>query len=204
MPIWRSCIICGQEGLPRDRIVQISSLGDYYSDEVLEGRLRMLYQVKGVCQHCAAEYVAVISEDQSHGTCSECNERPIKFKKFKGVIYIISNPYQEGVKIGLTTNNIETRLSQLSSTGVPGKFSVIALFPSDRPKEDEKKAHVKLAKHKLDKEHFNVSALDAVMGVHRALNRRVPIFFDEEIEGQFEQAKELARQQMRRNLAGRS
>lgn len=153
---------------------------------------------------CAAEYISVISEDQSHAICGECNKVPVKFKKFKGVVYIISNPYQDGVKIGLTTKNIEKRLSQLSSTGVPGKFSVIALFPSDRPREDEKKAHEKLAKYKLDKEHFNVSALDAVMGVHRALNRRVPIFFDEEIEGQFEQAKELARQQMRRNLAGRS
>ena len=108
-----------------------------------------------------------------------------EFKKFKGIVYVISNPNQRGVKIGLTTKDINTRLKQLSSTGVPGKFSLIALFPSDHPKKDEKKAHNKLKKFSMDKEHFNISETEAVLGVYRALNRREPIFYDPAVKSEF-------------------
>jgi hypothetical protein len=146
----------------------------------------MLYEIKGVCHYCAAEYKLIISEDQTHGICPECKNIPIKFKKFKGVVYIIKNPNQIGVKVGITKRNIDDRIKQLSGTGVPGKFKLVALFPSDRPEEDEKKAHEKLKKHFLDKEHFDISAIDALMSVYRALNRRHPIFYDSEIQKEFE------------------
>lgn len=162
----------------------------------------MLCEIKGVCHLCASEYKILISESETHGACPNCKGKPIKFKKFKGMIYIINNPNQIGVKIGLTTKDIKFRLKQLSSTGVPGRFSIVALFPSDRPDIDERKAHDKLKKFFLDKEHFNISPIEAVLNVYRALNRRTPIFNDKEIEIEFVNKIEESRIDMQKRLAG--
>ncbi len=75
----------------------------------------MLYEIKGVCHYCAAEYKLIISEDQTHGICPECHNSPIKFKKFKGAIYIINNPNQIGVKVGMTTKDVKERLKLIPS-----------------------------------------------------------------------------------------
>ena len=160
----------------------------------------MLCEIKGVCHLCRSDYKIIISESETHGSCPNCDGRPIKFKKFKGMVYIINNPNQVGVKIGLTTKDIKIRLKKLSSTGVPGKFSLVALFPSDRPEEDERKAHEKLKKFFLDKEHFDISPIDAVLCVYRALNRRKPIFNDKIIEKEFLQKIDEARKDMQRKL----
>ena len=160
----------------------------------------MLYEIKGVCHECASPYKIIISDDQTHGICPECSAKPVKFKKFKGMVYIINNPNQTGVKVGLTTKDIAVRIKQLSSTGVAGKFALVALFPSDRPKQDEKKAHTKLKKYFLDKEHFDIDPLTAVLNVFRALNRREPIFYDHEIEAEFHETLEKNRREMRKRL----
>lgn len=164
----------------------------------------MLYEIKGVCHYCAAEYKIIISDDETHGICPECGENPIKFKKFKGLIYIINNPNQTGLKVGLTTKDINLRLKQLSGTGVPGKFSLMAVFPSDNPKYDEKKAHDRLKKYYLDKEHFDISALDATLNVYRALNRRTPIIYDKQLEDDFnieiEKSRALINERLGRNI----
>ena len=160
----------------------------------------MLYEIKGVCHYCAADYKIIISDSATHGICPECYEKPVKFKKFKGMVYIISNPNQTGVKVGLTTKDINTRLKQLSSTGVPGRFNLIVLFPSDKPKEDEKKAHNKLKKYYLDKEHFDITQTEAVLSVYRALNRRAPIFYDKQVELEFHAELENARKEMSKKL----
>ena len=160
----------------------------------------MLYEIKGICNNCAEEYKIIISDSDTFGICSDCGNKPIKFKKFKGLVYVISNPNQRGVKVGLTSKDIDVRVSQLNSTGVVGKFTKIALFPSDRPKIDEKKAHNKLKKFWIAKEHFDLSPTEAVLNIFRALNRREPIFYDKEIEKEFNGKLDEARQKMQKNL----
>lgn len=134
--------------------------------------------------------------------CEKCGESPIVARPIKGLIYVVSNPNQTGVKVGLTTKTMEQRLKSLASTGVPGEFIPIAIFPSDRPAQDEKKVHEKLRKYNLSKEHFDLSPIDAVLGAYRALNKRRPIFFDAELEKTFHLKLEEARIQMQLRLRG--
>jgi len=128
----------------------------------------------------------------------------MKIKKFKGLIYIISNPHQTGVKVGLTTKDVYERMRQLSSTGVVGNFELIALFPSDRPKADEKKAHDKLRKYNIAKEHFDTTPLVATQTVFKALNRKTPIFYNSDVEQQFNDALAANSVIMKNRLAGNS
>jgi hypothetical protein len=97
---------------------------------------------------------------------------------------------------------MEQRLKSLSSTGVPGEFMPIAIFPSDRPAQDEKKVHEKLRRFHLAKEHFDLEPVEAVLGAYRALNKRRPIFFNPELEKTFHLKLEEARIQMQLRLRG--
>jgi ssDNA-binding Zn-finger/Zn-ribbon topoisomerase 1 len=160
----------------------------------------MIYEIKGRCEICAEEYKIIISDSNTFGICPDCGEQPIKFKKFKGMVYVISNPNQGGVKVGLTSKDIDSRVKQLNTTGVVGKFSKIAVFPSDRPEKDEKKAHDKLKKYKWEKEHFDLSPTEAVLKIYRALNYREPIFYDKGIEREFMVGVEEARKKMQKQL----
>ena len=162
----------------------------------------MLYEIKGICINCAEEYKIIISDSDTFGICPDCGQQPIKFKKFNGMIYVISNPNQRGVKVGLTSKDIDTRLKSLNTTGVNGKFSKIAVFPSDRPQIDEKKAHDKLKKSRMYdlKEFFDITPTKAVLDIFRALNRREPIFYDKEVEKEFNAELEKARKKMQKNL----
>jgi len=161
----------------------------------------MLYEIKGKCQLCHSSYKIIISDTHSRGICDECGEKPLSFKKYEGVVYVINNPNQKGVKIGLTTKGIDKRVRELETTGVAGKFKKVAIFPSFHPKNDEKKAHDNLKKYRLDKEHFQIEPTQAVLKIFRALNRKVdPIFFDKEIEQSFYDEKEKARRTMLKNL----
>ncbi len=110
------------------------------------------------------------------------------------MVYVVSNSNQRGVKVGRTAKTVEQRIKDLSSTGVPGRFEPIAIFPSDKPKDAEKKAHLKLARHKIEKEHFDVEPIDAVLAVYRALNKKVePIFYDQSLAETFRLRLEEAR-----------
>jgi hypothetical protein len=162
---------------------------------------RMLFEFSGVCHHCGLAQSVLIHNGQLMTDCPECSEEPFNLRKLAGVVYIVSNSNQRGVKIGRTVKTVEERIRQLSSTGVPGKFVPIAIFPSDKPREMEKRVHAKLAKNKIEKEHFDVKPVDAVLGAYRALNRRVePIFFDERVEETFRLRLEEARIQMQLRL----
>ena len=103
----------------------------------------MLYEYTGICQHCAEDITGIIHQGKLLEQCHKCKDWPIGFRKIAGLIYVVSNPHQVGVKVGLTTKPIEQRIKGLNSTGVPGSFIPIALFPSDKPKVDEKRVHSK-------------------------------------------------------------
>jgi len=97
---------------------------------------------------------------------------------------------------------MEQRLKSLNSTGVPGNFQTIAIFPSDNPAADEKRVHDKLRRKNLAKEHFDIEPVDAVLAAYRALNKRQPIFFDDSIRDTFHLKLEKARIEMQLRLKG--
>ena len=163
----------------------------------------MLYEFFGICQNCADEISITIHNGELLENCKSCKEVPFSLKHYKGLIYVVSNPNQSGVKIGLTTKTVETRIKNLNSTGVPGSFVPIVIFPSDRPKADEKKIHEKLTKKKIAKEHFDLEPVEAALKCYRTLNRRKPIFYDKDIEERFYLKLEQDRIEMKLRLKGK-
>ena len=62
-----------------------------------------------------------------------------------GILYFVVNEAMPGlVKIGHTTGSLETRLQQLSSTGVPSIFRVVASFHVSDSQQCERDVHTKL------------------------------------------------------------
>lgn len=165
----------------------------------------MLIELAGICQHCATEVkLLVLDGITTIDDCHECSQNPFALRRVKGIIYILSNENQIGVKIGLTKKTLEQRIKSLESTGVPGKFTKIAIFPSDKPEADEKRVHEKLRRHKITKEHFQVEPVDAALAAYRALNKRKPIFYDKSIEETFYLKLEADKIKMKLRLRGES
>jgi hypothetical protein len=162
----------------------------------------MLYELSIKCRHCANEIETILHDDEIIDNCPHCKSVPFSVRKITGLIYIVSNPNQRGVKIGLTEKTLENRLKSLNSTGVAGKFVGIAIFPSDRPAFDEKRVHEKVKRYKIEKEHFDLDPIDAVLNAYRALNRRRPIFIDKSIEEIFALRLEQDRISMKLRLSG--
>jgi hypothetical protein len=99
----------------------------------------MLFELQSIFQHCAEEIKVLVHNGDVVDDCPKCSQQPVAIRPIKGLIYVVRNANQNEVKIGLTTKPMEQRLKSLNSTGVPGDFEPIAIFPSDRPKFDEKR-----------------------------------------------------------------
>lgn len=164
----------------------------------------MLIEISGVCQHCKADVKTMTLNGASLDLCAGCHQEPFSLNATKGIIYVAVNPNQKGVKVGMTTKSIEQRMKSLSSTGVPGAFRAVAIFPSKRPKADEKRVHAKLRKYNIAKEHFELHVIDAVLKAYRALGKRSPIFFRKEDEERFKLMLEQAKLEMKLRLSGGS
>lgn len=162
----------------------------------------MYTQIYGICQHCAAKFSIFLFEKRVIGECKECKKEPINTRPIEGLIYVIHNEYQKGVKIGFTTKSLKERLKSLSSTGVPGEFKAIAAFHSYHTKADEKKVHKRLQRSQLAKEHFDVEPVEAVLATYRALNYREPVFYNKLIEAQFFIRLEADKKLMQLKLSG--
>lgn len=162
----------------------------------------MLIEHTGICQHCVKEFTIMANNGKPLEGCPQCGKVPFTANELAGIVYVVSNPHQAGVKIGMTEKSIEQRIRSLSSTGVPGNFQPIVIFPSKRPRADETRVHEKLRRHRMEKEHFNLDPIEAALGAYRALNRRKPVFFDKGVEETFYLRLEQARIQMRLALKG--
>jgi hypothetical protein len=76
-------------------------------------------------------------------------------------IYVLSNPYIRGVKIGMTSNGIagvQERMKNLRTTGVPGKFKCEFAAEVENSLFLEKDVHHFLSEHRceLDREFFDI------------------------------------------------
>ncbi|NQU19866.1 MAG: GIY-YIG nuclease family protein [Candidatus Nealsonbacteria bacterium] len=164
----------------------------------------MLYEFNGVCHHCAEAITVIIHNGEIMADCPACNEAPFHIRPIAGIVYVVSNPNQTGVKVGRTTKTVEDRIKRLNSTGVPGSFVPIAIFPTDKPLADEKRVHKKMEAKRIAKEHFDFEPVEAALRAYRALNRRIkPIFFDQSVEDTFRLRLEEARIQMQLRLKGK-
>ena len=164
----------------------------------------MICEIKGLCPECLEETFVLVHNEKIITQCTHCKATPFEFNRIEGVVYVVKNQNQSGVKIGLTHKTVEQRCKSLSSSGVAGTFEPIAIFPTDNPKKHEKIVHEKLTKHKLDKEHFNLTALDATLKVYRSLNKRIePIFYQENLKERFHLELEKARIEMKLRLKGK-
>ncbi len=164
----------------------------------------MLFEIKGICQNCAEDVNILVHNGSSISQCASCGEDPFLIEEIPGVVYVVKNKNQKGVKIGITSKTVEERIKQLSSTGVPGKFEPIAIFPSATPKKHEKKVHEKLIRQRLEKEHFDIEPVDAALKIYRTLNKRItPIFYDDDIKDMFYLKLQQARIEMEIKLKGK-
>ena len=164
----------------------------------------MLFQIKGICQNCAEDANILVHNGLPKSRCSSCDEDPFEIETITGVVYIINNDNQKGLKIGQTSKTVEQRCKQLASTGVPGTFHPIAIFPSTNPKKHEKRAHDKLLNKNLAKEHFDLEPVEAVLSLYRTFNKKImPIFYDENIKERFFLELELAKIEMKIKLKGK-
>ncbi len=82
-----------------------------------------------------------------------------------GTLYFITNPSMPGlVKIGHTTGSLKTRLRQLSSTGVPNPFEVVATFSVQNPRECEAGVHQRLNGYRSNpKREFFAAGVDVLL-----------------------------------------
>lgn len=155
--------------------------------------------------HCAGPVNLLLHNGEVRGVCPDCGNDPFDVSPIAGIVYVVKNDNQIGVKIGQTTKTVEQRAKALSSTGVPGSFNPIAIFPSSNPKKHEAMAHKKLSRKRLEKEHFDVSPVEGVLAVYRALNKRVePIFYDEDVQRTFKLELEKARIEIQLRIGKKS
>ena len=166
----------------------------------------MILKFSGKCQHCAADYDIIQMDDQFHGKCLECKSPPLKTKAYKGLIYVLSNPQNEGVKIGLTNKTLDARLRTLRSAAVFGVLKKIAFWPSDNAKKHEKMVHDKLVRFRIKdsfgKEFFKLDPIEACAKVSKVL-RKDPIFFRSEDEDAYLLVLEKRRIDMTLRLNGK-
>ncbi|WP_072041361.1 GIY-YIG nuclease family protein [Leptolyngbya iicbica] len=82
-----------------------------------------------------------------------------------GILYFLTNPSMPGlVKIGYTTGKLGVRLQQLSSTGVPSPFEVVATFYVKDSKRCEAAVHAKLHSYRDNpKREFFSAGVDVLL-----------------------------------------
>lgn len=130
-----------------------------------------VYQIIVTCPTCQIQSTLILTDNTKSANCDECGEQILNFRRFDGCVYVLKNAKVEGVKIGMTSGDVFSRAKQISGTGVPGNFQVVAAFHSRNPRKDEKKIHTKLARLNIEKEHFNIDPVKAVAKVRTTLGR---------------------------------
>ena len=84
-----------------------------------------------------------------------------------GTIYILSHEAMPNLlKIGYTTRTIEERVQELSSTGVPGKYTIQLYFQTDDAPQFESLLHRTLREFHFKKEFFRADIETVIQAVH--------------------------------------
>jgi hypothetical protein len=101
-------------------------------------------------------------------------------EKDVGIVYVLSTgTYTKAgmqiVKIGMTSGDVDSRISQLHTTGVPFRFSVIKTYRAKGFIELERALHSMLARFRLNscREFFSedsIPFIDRIVSLHREIN----------------------------------
>ncbi|MDX2109082.1 MAG: GIY-YIG nuclease family protein [Verrucomicrobiota bacterium] len=101
-------------------------------------------------------------------------------EKDVGVVYVLAtDTYTKAglqiVKIGMTSGDLESRISQLHTTGVPLRFSVVKTYRISGFIELEKALHSMLVRFRLNssREFFtedSIPFIDRIVSLHREIN----------------------------------
>ena len=129
------------------------------------------YIVRSTCHECGKDVELILSDLKRRLNCPDCDAVVIKAQKAKGYIYVISNPRFDGVKIGMTEKSVEARVKSLRTAGVPMKPKIEGYFISHNVQQDEKKAHEKLRRYHLEREHFSIDAVTALIRLANTFGR---------------------------------
>lgn len=101
----------------------------------------------------------------------ECVQRE---RYVEGWCYVLTNEFMPGiVKIGWTSRTPEERSTELSTTGVPGKYQIEYSARITEADLAEKHAHLILRSIRVDpsREHFRCEVLDAIAVVRESAER---------------------------------
>lgn len=95
-----------------------------------------------------------------------------------GFVYILSNSYMPGLlKIGFTDREVDSRVRELSSsTGVPARYEIDAIFPAINAEQAEAEVHRRLASVRLAGREFFTTSLDEAVRVVSDVCGMAPIF----------------------------
>lgn len=107
------------------------------------------------------------------------SENLSKLESGEGVLYVLgTNVYtksgHEIIKIGITSGNVEARINQLYTTGVPYRFRIIKEYNTKNYAELEQSLHKLLDSYRINKsrEFFTEQALnyiDKVVDIHNEI-----------------------------------
>lgn len=124
---------------------------------VLEGIRDTLDRAEST-PHLIKDWKEVITKHEihAHHIYDRYNEIPIKeyMTQKEGFVYLLSNVFYKDnlYKIGYTTRNVEDRVNELYTTGVPVQFDVEFRLPVNNLYKVEKAIHHKLKKHRINDE----------------------------------------------------
>jgi hypothetical protein len=109
---------------------------------------------------------------QKEYACNACGSELFKAHISTGYLYILSNPSMPNLlKIGFTERDVEERVEELNSTGVPVPFEIEAIFGSPNAYEDEQEIHNTLKQHRLanNREFFSIDLKQAIQCVFECI-----------------------------------
>jgi hypothetical protein len=146
------------------------------------------YKIDVQCNNCEEKISFTLYGDKTKLICPNCEYEEGKAKAYEGFIYVMWNPrLKDYIKVGRAIDP-ENRARQHSTGGVPGKYEIMALFPSNNQTADEKKALKKLKsyKDKNSKEVFKICPALATRKIQLALSRRETAFMSKKIQEEYE------------------
>ncbi len=122
---------------------------------------------------CGNKSMVSVYSDQKEYTCESCGSELFKAHISTGYVYILSNPSMPNLlKIGFTERDVDERVDELNSTGVPVPFEVEAVFGSPNAYEDEQAIHNILDEYRLasNREFFSIDIKNAIQHVIDYIN----------------------------------
>jgi len=114
---------------------------------------------------CGSKSIVNLFPGKKEYACETCGVELFKAHITNGYVYVLSNPTMPGLlKIGYTDREVDERVDELNSTGVPVPFDVEAIFGSPNAYKDEQAIHSILAQHRVagNREFFSIAVKEAV------------------------------------------